>query len=1189
MKKTTLFLLFPLFVTIAIYTDNKGHETEYLQLAMEYYEKKNNDKALACFQEALAINPQLENALYGAAYILKSNSQFDRALPYYNKLLALNPSHSDARQGRSHALLGLGKYESAWEDFEHRWSKPRTDAKNFTTYMHTHNNDLTGKTVLLKSEFGFGDTFQFIRYAALVKSCGARIIAAVQKQLLPLLSRCPYLDQVISIDSQAPAHDLETVLMSLPWAFKTTLKTIPNKTPYLFADDKLTDSWHKKLNKDTNVKIGICWHGNSYTTEQLKKLVDAKSIPLKLLAPLATLEKVSIYSLQKTSGLDELSTLPTHFVIHQLGPDFDESHGAFMDTAAVIKNLDLVITIDTSIAHLAAGLGTPTWLMLPYASDWRWLVDRTDSPWYPTMRLFRQKVVDDWASVVDSLYTELSKEIKKQQNLNNHAHNPDIQKLYSQAFKLYNEGKETQALALYQEIVKQRPDLVEPLYNCAFITRKAGNIAESIPLYEKVLTLNPSHPHARMGLGQAYLALENFEKGWDLFEDRCKHPRDDVKKFADYVQNNRTLNGKNLLLKIEWGYGDTFMLLRYAKLLKERGATIIIEAPKELFPFLSLQKYIDKTFLVNTPPPPFDFSTITLSLPWTFKTTEQTIPQSPYLAADEKLVTSWHEKLKKDTQFKVGIVWRGTNQAYAIPVALLASLAQVQNVSVYSLQRDTTGELATVSNCSVKTFDANFDKTQGSFMDSAAVMKNLDLIITIDTATAHLAGGLGVPVWTLLTAAPDWRWFTKREDCPWYPSMRLFRQKTLGDWESVMTQVVTELNKLAHQKKATQQDGPADINTLFGKGTQLVEQGKVAEALTTFMGIDQQHPHCVPVLYNIAGCHRRLGSLEDAADYYNKALTLDPKHTDAAFGLALVRHTQGDMKQGWELFNLWRKDIDSLPKNPTQLIGKRVLIKVEWGLGDMINFIRYAKNLHELGAQVIVQSHKALVKLLSGCPYIDTVLPHGSPLPETDFQLPLLYLPTLFKSTEQTIPNTVPYLYPDPQLVAQWHDKLAHDTAFKVGICWDMGHYDTNLAGWKRAIPLDNWHSLLRTKNVSFYCLQKEQLNQLNSLPADITVHQFGADFDSKNGGFMDSAAAMKSLDLVITVDTAVAHLAGALGIPVWVMLPYHTDYRWMRDRTDTPWYPTMKLFRSTAPDDWRPVIKQVTQELQTYAEKYTV
>lgn len=1166
-------------------------QTLYSQ-AYDAYTNGKEEEAISCYKEILALNPNIPAVLYSIAILLKNRGEFTAALPYYNRLLEIEPTHSDALQGRSHALLALGKYDQAWQDFEHRWTKPRPDSKAFSAYMHTNNNDLTGKTVLLKSEFGFGDTLQFIRYAAQVKSCGAHVIAAVQKQLIPLLSYCPYLDLVIPVDSPAPKHDLETVLMSLPWAFKTTLATIPHTIPYLHADPQLTQLWRDRLANDTHFKIGICWHGNAYTTQNLKKLVDTKSIPLKLLAStLSKLEQVSIYSLQKTSGLDELTALPSDIHIHTFDSDFDTSNGAFMDTAAVMKNLDLIITIDTSIAHLAGGLGIPTWLMLPYASDWRWLVDRADSPWYPCMRLFRQKAVNDWESAVDSLYTALSKEIKNKPSLNNHSHEQDIQKLYSQAYQLYNEGKEAEALALYQEIVKQKPDLVEPLYNCAFITRKMGNIAESIPLYEKVLMLNPSHPHARMGLGQAYLTLENFEKGWDLFEDRCKHPRNDVKKFATYIQNNHNLNGKRLLLKIEWGYGDTFMLLRYAQLLKDRGATIIIEAPKELFPFLSLQKYIDKIFLVNTPPPPFDFSTITLSLPWTFKTTEQTIPQSPYLTADEKLVTSWHEKLKDDTQFKVGIVWRGTNQAYAIPVGQIASLAQLQNISVYSLQRDTTGELTTIPHCSVKTFDASFDKKQGAFMDSAAVMKNLDLVITVDTATAHLAGGLGVPVWTLLSAAPDWRWFTKREDCPWYPSMRLFRQKTLGDWDSVMARVVTELKKRAHQKKATatKQDGSTDINTLFGKGSTLVEQGKVAEALTTFISIEQQHPNCIPVLYNIAGCHRRLGSLENAADYYNKTLTLDQKHTDAAFGLALVRHTQGDMKQGWELFNLWRKDIDTLPKNPTLLVGKKVLIKAEWGLGDMINFIRYAQNLHELGAHVVVQCHKPLVKLLSRCPYINTIIPLGSPLPETDFQLPLLYLPTLFHSTEQTVPNTVPYLYPDQQLVAQWRAKLAQSTTFKVGICWDMGHYDTNLAGWKRAIPLDNWHPLLRTKNVNFYCLQKEQLNQLNSLPTDITVHQFGPDFDTKNGGFMDSAAVMKNLDLVITVDTAIAHLAGALGVPVWVMLPYHTDYRWMRDRTDTPWYPTMKLFRSTTPDEWQPVIEQVTEELKTYAEKYMV
>ncbi|MDZ4154894.1 tetratricopeptide repeat-containing glycosyltransferase family protein, partial [Methylicorpusculum sp.] len=421
-----------------------------------------------------------------------------------------------------------------------------------------------------------------------------------------------------------------------------------------------------------------------------------------------------------------------------------------------------------------------------------------------------------------------------------------------------------------------------------------------------------------------------------------------------------------------------------------------------------------------------------------------------------------------------------------------------------------------------------------------------------------------------------------------YPTMRLFRQHTLGDWNNVISRVITELEKTAQPQKTknSQPSSTTDINTLFSQGIKLVEQGNIEQALNNFTYINERHPRNTQVLYNIAGCYRRLGQLEEAAKEYNQVLSLDPKHTDAAFGLALVRHTQGDMKQGWELFNLWRKDIDLLPKSPLQLIDKKVLIKVEWGLGDMINFIRYAQYIHELGAHVIVQSHKALVKLLTRCPYIDTVIPHGAPLPQTDFQLPLLYLPTLFQTEEKTVPNSVPYLNPDAQLEQYWHDKLATDSNFKVGICWDMGHYDTNVAGWKRAAPLEHWHQLLRTKEVSFYCLQKEQLDQLAALPTDIKVHQLGPDFDTKNGGFMDSAAIMKQLNLIITVDTAVAHLAGALGVPTWVMLPYHTDYRWMRDRIDTPWYPTMRLFRSQNPDDWKPVIENVTEELKKLTHK---
>lgn len=239
----------------------------------------------------------------------------------------------------------------------------------------------------------------------MLKQRDAYVIVECQKPLVKLLQLCPYIDKVIQTGNKLPKTDLQALIMSMPLIFNTVLETIPIYIPYLYADNQLVELWHEKIKYDTNFKIGICWqtdmHKNSSNAQAHKDSL-AKSIPLSLLAELSQLNNVTLYSLQKINGIEQLEVLPQHLPVISFD-NFDESHGPFMDTAALIKNLDLVITVDTSIAHLAGGLGTPTWILLPHQADWRWLLNRYDSPWYPTMRLFRQPEAGDWYTVMNSV------------------------------------------------------------------------------------------------------------------------------------------------------------------------------------------------------------------------------------------------------------------------------------------------------------------------------------------------------------------------------------------------------------------------------------------------------------------------------------------------------------------------------------------------------------------------------------------------------------------------------------------------------------------------------------------------------------------------------------------------------------------------------------------------------------------
>ncbi len=382
------------------------------ELANTYNTINKLTKALEIYKQLLSQEPNNPSFLYNTAYTLKKMGDIEKALPYYDKAIMLKPDHSEAHFSRGLAYLTTGDFERGWAEYEWRWNKPNHGSKRDYPQPRWDGTPLEGKTILFHAEQGLGDTFQFIRYAQVAKKRGGHVIAAVQSQLVAILSLCPYLDQVISLNDTPPHFDVHAPLMSLPFILKTTIDTIPCDIPYLYADQALVEYWQEELAQDHNFKVGICWQGNSnYSTPFLRAVVAQKSVNVNQLLPLNTIPGVSLYNLQKVTGEDQLKTLSPDFKLYTFDGDFDSSHGRFMDTAAVMKNLDLVITVDTSICHLAAGLGIPTWNILPNPADWRWMINRTDTPWYPTIRLFRQPTIGDWDSVINEIVHELHKRV----------------------------------------------------------------------------------------------------------------------------------------------------------------------------------------------------------------------------------------------------------------------------------------------------------------------------------------------------------------------------------------------------------------------------------------------------------------------------------------------------------------------------------------------------------------------------------------------------------------------------------------------------------------------------------------------------------------------------------------------------------------------------------------------------------
>jgi tetratricopeptide (TPR) repeat protein len=359
------------------------------------------EDAAARFRQALELKPEWAEGHHNLGIALRIQGKLDQALARCTRAIELRPDYAEARMHRGMLYLLRGQWAEGWPEYEWRWRCADTPLPSFPG-VRWDGSPLAGKTILLHREQGFGDTIQFIRYAALLKERGARTLTVCQQKLLPLLSTCPGIDQIVAEGEKLPPFDFWALLMSLPGLVGTTPTTIPGPVPYLFAEPGRVEKWRGKVAAHSGYRIGIAWQGDrKYRWDR------QRSIPLARFGPLARVPGVRLLSLQTGLGSEQLASVD--FPVVDLASELDLEGGAFLDTAAVMKHLDLVISADTSIAHLAGALGAPAWLALPFAHEWRWLQDRDDTPWYPTMRLFRQPCLGDWEAVFEQMAGNLRK------------------------------------------------------------------------------------------------------------------------------------------------------------------------------------------------------------------------------------------------------------------------------------------------------------------------------------------------------------------------------------------------------------------------------------------------------------------------------------------------------------------------------------------------------------------------------------------------------------------------------------------------------------------------------------------------------------------------------------------------------------------------------------------------------------
>jgi tetratricopeptide (TPR) repeat protein len=363
------------------------------------------EAALASYDRAIALDPEHAEAYCNRGVVLTDLRRHADALVSYDRVVALRPDYAEAYWNRSHCLLALGQFDVGWRLFEWRKRLNRPSGhRAFPQPVWLGQDGIAGKTLFIHWEQGLGDTLQFCRYAALATACGARVVMSVQDPLRRVIATLGTDVTVVGGGDVAGEFDWHCPMMSLPLAFGTTVETIPGAVPYLAADAAAVAAWRGRLAGMSGLRVGLCWAGNARADQPAAHAIDQRrSMALARFAPLAGVAGASFVSLQKGDAAGEAGEPHAGLALC----DWTDALEDFADTAALIESLDLVITVDTAVAHLAGALGKRVWILNRFDACWRWLVERDDSPWYPTAQVFRQAAPGDWDSVVSAVVVAL--------------------------------------------------------------------------------------------------------------------------------------------------------------------------------------------------------------------------------------------------------------------------------------------------------------------------------------------------------------------------------------------------------------------------------------------------------------------------------------------------------------------------------------------------------------------------------------------------------------------------------------------------------------------------------------------------------------------------------------------------------------------------------------------------------------
>jgi len=838
------------------------------QRALHRYEQ-----SLASLKKALKTEPHNPRVLLNIGRNLMDLLRFDEAIPYFGRAYALDSSLSLAAFNESHCFLAAGDFERGWPIYERRALMKDTIINSRFSGKRWQGQQISGP-LLVGYEQGRGDLIQFVRYAFLARKRCDQLVLQAPESLCELMQTVPGVDVTVPSESPATGFEYHIPVGSLPGLICAHPLSNPISVPYIkvpVASLEKTARILSHLNPGHR-RVGLVWAGAPGYGRDI-----ARSLPLQKLLPLLEIPGIDFISLQHGKRSEELAASGLSGLIFDASPHLK----TFTETAAFISQIDLLISCDTSVAHLAGALGKPVWILTERRADWRWMTKRDDHPfWYPTARVFRQEFARQWQAPLQRLVHALKHHdwdhpVAK----NNHACWNELCYIGHQAYVAGNHAK---ALDLFANALQLNPDSVEALdrlgialmeqqrYRAALVcVRRAAklrpdtlhlqnlgtairalsrrepdalcryeeaiaafaaarNLApqhdriiyelglslkhilrfdEAIECFQKVIDLGADHTGLpTFDMATSYLSKGDFERGWELYEQRIRmeNYRKHKPPLPQPLWKGEKIAG-TMVLVAEQGMGDMMQLIRFAPKIRKRCDRLIAEAPVGVMELFLTAPGIDAVIpSEDINPTGYDAYVSYGSLPHIFKYNPLTSPPTeiPYLgvcAARVEAMARWLAPLGTSRR-RIGIVWSGSptyqsDNMRSLPLKSFLPLLEIPDVALVSLQYGKRGR-DHLQECGINGLVLDMSEHLRTFSDTAAVILNLDLVISCDTSVGHLAGALNKPVWILLRKESEWRWMTESEHSPWYPSMRLFRQEYDRDWRHPIRRIVSILKNM---------------------------------------------------------------------------------------------------------------------------------------------------------------------------------------------------------------------------------------------------------------------------------------------------------------------------------------------------------------------------------------------------------